>query len=128
MFIFGVFYLHNAERWEHEGPPEVTGRHPNEYRGEFNRGLHTRSNVRPVMEKRYDLFELPPGGFPQWIDSASDLSEAKKKMSDLPEPAPGGEYLVRDFYSGLVVAYTVPNRRGVATFPPVSRRRAAGAA
>jgi len=80
------------------------------------------------MEKRYDLFELPPGGFPQWIDSASDLSEAKKKMTDLPEPAPGGEYLVRDFYTGLVVAYTVPNRRGAAIFPPRARRRAVGAA
>jgi len=58
------------------------------------------------MESRYDLFELPPGRFPQWIDSAIDLSEAKKKMHGLPQPQVGGQYLVRDFYSGTVVAYT----------------------
>ena len=69
------------------------------------------------MEKRYDLFKLPPGGFPQWIDSATDLPEAKRKMESLPQPAPGGEYLVRDFLSGMVVAYTIPERRGVAIFP-----------
>ena len=62
------------------------------------------------MNTRYDLFELPPGGFPQWISSAADLPEAKKKMGDLPEPQPGGQYLVRDFFSGAVVAYTIsPN-------------------
>jgi len=76
------------------------------------------------MEKRYDLFELPPGGFPQYIDSASDLPEAQKKMQDLPPPALGGQYLVRDFYSGMVVAYTVSNGQGVAIYPePVKRRR-----
>jgi hypothetical protein len=57
------------------------------------------------MEKRYDLFELPPAGFPEWIDSASEFSEATQKMQDLPKPAAGGQYLVRDFYSGTVVAY-----------------------
>ncbi|HEY6290013.1 MAG TPA: hypothetical protein VI455_00400 [Terriglobia bacterium] len=62
------------------------------------------------MEARYDLFELPPGGFPQWIDSAVGLPEAKNKMEGLPQPAPGGQYLVRDFYSGTVVAYTVSLR------------------
>ena len=83
------------------------------------------------MEKRYDLFELPPGGFPRWIDSATDLLEAKKKMDHLPEPAPGGEYLVRDFYSGMVVAYTVPQRHGAPIFPQPAhqrRQRRAGAA
>jgi hypothetical protein len=59
------------------------------------------------MEARYDLFELPPNGFPEWIGSAIDLPEAKGKMNDLPKPAPGGQYLVRDFYSGTVVAYTI---------------------
>ena len=59
------------------------------------------------MNARYDLFELPPGGFPQWISSAADLPEAKRKMNELPDPAPGGQYLVRDFLSGTVVAYTV---------------------
>ena len=59
------------------------------------------------MEARYDLFELPPGGFPEWIGSGIDLPEAKQKMYDLPGPAPGGQYLVRDSYSGTVVAYTV---------------------
>ena len=59
------------------------------------------------MNSRYDLFELPPGGFPQWISSAADLPEAKKKMDELPRPAQGGQYLVRDFFSGSVVAYTI---------------------
>ena len=59
------------------------------------------------MEARYDLFELPPGGFPEWIGSAIDLPEAKQKMYDLPKPAPGGQYLIRDLYAGSVVAYTV---------------------
>ena len=59
------------------------------------------------MNARYDLFELPPGGFPQWITSAADLPEAKKKMNDLPNPQQGGQYLVRDFFSGNVVAYTI---------------------
>ena len=59
------------------------------------------------MNARYDLFELPPGGFPQWISSADNLPEAKKKMNELPHPGQGGQYLVRDFYSGNVVAYTI---------------------
>jgi hypothetical protein len=57
------------------------------------------------MEPRYDLFELPPNGFPRWISSAADLNEAKKQLESLPDPGLGGEYLVRDFYSGSVVAY-----------------------
>jgi hypothetical protein len=57
------------------------------------------------MEPRYDLFELPPNGFPRWISSAADLREAKRQLESLPDPGLGGEYLVRDFYSGSVVAY-----------------------
>jgi hypothetical protein len=36
-------------------------------------------------------------------------------MQDLPKPAAGGQYLVRDFYSGMVVAYREP--RGLESFP-----------
>jgi len=54
---------------------------------------------------RYDLFELPPNGFPRWICSAADLKEATRQLGALPEPEVGGEYLIRDFYSGSVVAY-----------------------
>jgi hypothetical protein len=57
---------------------------------------------------RYDLFELPPNGFPQWISSAADLTEAKRQLEALPEPHVGGEYLIRDFYAGSVVAYRAP--------------------
>lgn len=60
------------------------------------------------MEKRYDLFEFPPGGFPVWIDSASEVSEVTEKMQALPKPASGGQYLVRDFHSGTVVAHRDP--------------------
>jgi hypothetical protein len=58
---------------------------------------------------RYDLFELPPNGFPQWISSAADLTEAKRQLEVLPDPELGGEYLVRDFYTGSVVAYRAPH-------------------
>ena len=61
------------------------------------------------MDPRYDLFELPPNGFPRWISSAADLEEAKKPLETLPDPPVGGEYLVRDFYSGSVVAYKAPH-------------------
>ena len=66
------------------------------------------------MEPRYDLFELSPGRFPEWIGSATDFPEAKSKMDSLPLPAPGGQYLIRDFYSGTIVAYTVGSRVGAA--------------
>jgi len=61
------------------------------------------------MDPRYDLFELPPDGFPRWISSAADLKEARKQLESLPDPQVGGEYLVRDFYSGSVVAYRAPH-------------------
>jgi hypothetical protein len=75
------------------------------------------------MEKRYDLFEFPPGAFPRWVGSASDLPEARKKVESLPPPEPGGEYLVRDFYSGMVVAYTVLGQHGATIFPPAKDPR-----
>jgi len=59
------------------------------------------------MDARYDLFELSPGRFPEWIGSAVDFSEATTKMESLPQLPPGGQYLIRDFYSGTVVAYTL---------------------
>jgi hypothetical protein len=72
------------------------------------------------MEERYDLFEFPPDAFPKWVASAPDLQEARKKMEDLPPLAPGSEYLVRDFYSGTVVAYTLRKKHGATVFPPES--------
>lgn len=69
-------------------------------------GVRNVSSVGPTMEKRYDLFELPPDGFPRWVASATTLPEAKKKMAELPKPPDGGGYFVRDFVSGTVVAYT----------------------
>ena len=70
------------------------------------------------MEERYDLFEFPPDSFPKWIGSAGDLLAARRKMENLPPLAPGSEYLVRDFYSGTVVAYTLRNKHGTMVFPP----------
>ena len=75
------------------------------------------------MEKRYDLFELPSQGFPQWLDSASNLAEATDKMIALPPPGPGGEYLVRDFYSGKIVAYTLPVGSGLVVYPRAGSQR-----
>ena len=68
------------------------------------------------MENRYDLFELPVAGFPRWLDSANDLDEATEKMKALQPSEPGSQYLVRDFYSGTVVAYTLPGKVGTAIF------------
>ena len=74
---------------------------------------------------RYDLFELPPNSFPQWISSAADLKEAKRQLEALPDPELGGEYLVRDFYSGSVVAYRAPHLpTGMVTSPSEPKHRA----
>jgi hypothetical protein len=59
---------------------------------------------------RYDLFELPPNGFPRWVSSAAKLTDAKRQLEALPAPELGSEYLVRDFYSGSVVAYRAPHK------------------
>jgi len=65
------------------------------------------------MEMRYDVFQLPAEGFPRWVTSASTLPEAKEKMGQLSKKLDEGQYLVRDFLSGLVVAYTLsPNGPG----------------
>jgi hypothetical protein len=77
------------------------------------------------MDPRYDVFELPPNGFPRWISSAVDLKEAKRQLEALPEPHVGGEYLVRDFYSGSVVAYRAPHLpAGMVVSPGEPKRRA----
>lgn len=70
------------------------------------------------MEERYDLFEFLPDAFPKWIGCASDLTQARSKMEKLPQLAPGSEYLVRDFYSGNIVAYTIRKKQGTEIFPP----------
>ena len=76
------------------------------------------------MEKRYDLFELPSRGFSQWLDSASNFVEATDKMVALPPPGPGSQYLVRDYRSGRIVAYTLPDGSSAVVFPrPSSRSR-----
>lgn len=75
------------------------------------------------MEKEYDLFELLPGAFPQWIGSANDLPEVRKKIESLPAPPSGGQYLARQFRSGTVVAYTVPAPQGTTVFPPAADPR-----
>jgi hypothetical protein len=77
---------------------------------------------------RYDLFELPPNGFPRWVSSAADLKEAKRQLEALPEPEVGAEYLVRDFYSCSVVAYRaahLPQGIVVASSSEPKRRSAA---
>ena len=69
------------------------------------------------MEKRYDLYELPSRGFSQWLDSASNFAEATDKMIALPPPGLGGQYLVRDYRSGRIVAYTLPDGSSAVVFP-----------
>jgi hypothetical protein len=44
------------------------------------------------------------------IGSAVDFPEAKKIMENLPQPPPGGQYLIRDFYSGTIVAYALSSK------------------
>jgi hypothetical protein len=78
------------------------------------------------MHKRYDLFELPTRGFPQWLDSASNLDEATEKMGALPPIERGAQYLVRDFYSGRVVACTLPETTGAVIFSQPAPKRPGG--
>jgi len=59
------------------------------------------------VEHRYDIFEVLSAGI---LALAMELSEARKRMADLPVPAIGGQYLIRDFCSGAVVDYTVSLR------------------
>jgi hypothetical protein len=66
------------------------------------------------MEGRYDLFELAPYGFPQWVDSATNIPDAIEKMRELSTSAGGEEYLVRDFYSGTVVAHNAHSSQSIA--------------
>ena len=79
------------------------------------------------MDPRYDLFELPPDGFPRWISSAADLKEARKQLESLPDPQVGGEYLVRDPWSGSVVAYRAHLPAGMVVRPVEPERRARAA-
>ena len=80
-----------------------------------------------MTNERYDLFELPRSGFPRRISSTRHFSEAKTQLDGLPDPEMGAEYLVRDFLSGLVVAYRAPHLadRTVVISPECSLSRSA---
>jgi hypothetical protein len=60
---------------------------------------------RLSMNTQYDLFEVVPNQFPRWIGGAVNLAHAKERLKDLAQSSSGGEYFVRDFYSGSVVAH-----------------------
>jgi hypothetical protein len=64
---------------------------------------NTRREV--AMETQYDLFEMIPGTFPRWVGAAATLEHARIRLRDLSQARTGGEYFVRDFYSGSVVAF-----------------------
>jgi len=75
---------------------------------------------------RFDLFQLPTTGLPQWISSVVDLKEAKRQLEALPDPQVGGEYLVRDVCSGSVVAYRAPHLpEGIVVASPSKPKRRA---
>jgi hypothetical protein len=57
------------------------------------------------MNTQYDLFEVVPNQFPRWIGAAANLAHAKERLKDLAQSSSGGEYFVRDFCSGSVVAH-----------------------
>jgi hypothetical protein len=54
------------------------------------------------------------------------LKDAKRQLEALPDPQVGGEYLVRDFWSGSVVAYRAPHLPAgmVITSPSAPKRGA----
>ena len=58
------------------------------------------------MNTQYDLFEVVPNQFPRWIGAAADLANAKERLNDLARSSSGGEFFVRDFCSGSVVAHS----------------------
>ena len=59
---------------------------------------------RLFMNTQYDLFEVVPNQFPRWIGAAMNLAHAKERLKDLAQTS-SGEYFVRDFCSGSVVAH-----------------------
>jgi hypothetical protein len=58
------------------------------------------------MNTQYDLFEVVPNQFARWIGAAVNLAHAKERLNDLAQSSSGGEFFVRDFCSGSVVAHT----------------------
>lgn len=56
------------------------------------------------MQTQYDLFEMKPDGFPQWVGAAASLEHARIRLQDLAQSSIGSDYFVRDFCSGSVVA------------------------
>ena len=60
------------------------------------------------METQYDLFEMLPDGYPQWVGAAASLEHARIRLHELAQSSKNRNYFVRDFYSGSVVA--VSNR------------------
>ena len=62
------------------------------------------------MNTQYDLFEVVPNQFPRWIGAAANLAHAKERLNDLAQSSSEGEYFVRDFCSGSVVAHSQKRR------------------
>jgi len=69
--------------------------------GDASQGMIRRLSVNT----QYDLFEVVPNQFPRWIGGAVNLAHAKERLKDLAQSSTGGQYFVRDFYSGSVVAH-----------------------
>jgi len=57
------------------------------------------------MEAQYDLFEMKPDGYPQWVGAAASLEHARMRLRDLAKSTDHSDYFVRDFCSGSVVAF-----------------------
>lgn len=78
------------------------------------------------MEKQYDLFEMLPDGYPQWVGAAASLEHARVRLGELTQSSRNRNYFVRDFYSGSVVAISnrVP-KTGPAGAASKSTKRAA---
>ena len=56
--------------------------------------------------ERFGLFEWRSDGFPHWVDAATDLQQAKKKIQDWAVESPHSEYFAQDFLANVVVAST----------------------
>jgi hypothetical protein len=78
------------------------------------------------MEVQYDLFEMKPDGYPQWVGAAASLEHARIRLRDLAKSGRNSNYFVRDFYSGSVVAFANrPSNSDPAEGPVRKARKAA---
>jgi hypothetical protein len=77
------------------------------------------NKTEPRVDDRYGLFEWPPDGVPEWMESTSDVGYAKGRIKQLFLQSRDSEYFVQDFIANTIVAsssdYRTPHRAASTT-------------